>query len=123
MTSADIRSPSVLMRIVAAVTCLALAGLFAMALLSGYYAQSCSSGGFGWGLFMLLALLLMFPYATVPAWFLLAFALARWLKPARSGERYAGVLAASVLAAGVLFCLGLLFAVATRASGGCSIGF
>lgn len=118
---ADFQRP--LATLASGITCLALVALGVAAFASGYYSHACAGGGMIWGLFMPVMFLLASPLLTVPAWLALAVALARVLRPARSMERYLAVVAGSLLALAVLFCAGLLLAVARGTTGGCSFGF
>lgn len=114
---------TLLLYLLSGTTSLLLVAFAVAALLTGYYAQACTPSGGGWGLLVMFALLLIFPYVTVPVWLALAFALAKGLRPVQSVKRYFMILLASLPLALILFGLSWLFAVMTGAVARCSFGF
>lgn len=115
--------PFTFRHVVSGLTCLLLSALAVAVLLSGYYSHACSHNGAGWGIFTVAALLMVFPFVTIPVWFAAAFVLAKYLQPATSASRYFTILALTIPAYGIIFVLGLLFAIITGAVAKCSFGF
>lgn len=123
MAETEHSSPTPLVQVISWLTCLLLSALAVSALLTGYYSHACSYAGIEWGLFIVVALLMVLPFVTIPIWCIAAFVLAKYLQPASSVSRYVTILALSIPVSGVIFVLGLLFAIITGAVAKCSFGF